>query len=148
MNGFAESDWRDLRDERDASGPGLDLQRLLVRGVARSLPWVLLLILLGAGTGLALGLLQPNRYVSNAKLFLRMGAREQLTSESLVDLDERQRTPPPTMVDELQMLADVALFERVARELGPRVLLAPADPARDDGPLTPLPVRWMHGLQG
>ena len=82
MNEFTEL------DPRDEGGPGPDLRVLFVRGVARSLPWVILLILLGAGAGIGVGLLQPNRYTSNAKLSLRAGAREQLTSESLVNLDE------------------------------------------------------------
>jgi capsular polysaccharide biosynthesis protein len=46
------------------------------------------------------------------------------------------------------MLSDVAIFERVARDLGPEVVLRPADPERDDGPLTSLPVRLVHRLQG
>jgi len=142
LNGFAEPG----KQEQDGTGP--DLRVLVVRAVARSYHWVLLLTLLGAATGIGVGLLQPNRYVSNAKLSLRMGAREQLTSESLVDFDERQRAPTPTMIDELQMLSDVGIFERVARELGPRLVLQPADPGRDDGPLTPVLVRLLHRVQG
>lgn len=142
MNEFTEA------GEQDVGGTGPDLRLLFVRGLSRSLPWVILLIVVGAGVGIGIGLLQPNRYVSNAKLSLRMGAREQLTAESLINFDERQHAPPPTMVDELQMLSDVAIYEHVARELGPRVILQPADPERDDGPLTSLPVRLLHRLQG
>jgi uncharacterized protein involved in exopolysaccharide biosynthesis len=142
LNGFAEA------DEQDRQGSGPDLRLLFTRGLARSLPWVLLLTLLGAAAGLGAGLLQPNRYSSTAKLSLRMGAREQLTSESLVEFEGRQGAPAPTMVDELQMLSDVAIFERVARSLGPHVVLQSADPGRDDGPLTPLPIRLLHRLQG
>jgi uncharacterized protein involved in exopolysaccharide biosynthesis len=142
LNGFSEP------EEQDNGGSGPDLRLLVVRGVVRSLPWVILLILLGAGTGIGVGLLQPNRYESNAKLSLRVGAREQLTAESLVNFDERQRVSPPTLVDELQMLSDVAIYERVARDLGPRFVLQTADPGRDDGPGTFLPIRLMHRLQG
>lgn len=141
LNEFAET------GEHDGDSTGPDLRVVLVRGVARSLPWVLLLIVLGATVGIGVGLLQQNRYVSNAKLSLRVGAREQLTSESLVDFDERHRVPPPTVVDELQMLSDVAIFERVASGLGPRFILLPTDPQRDDGPSTPWPVRVLHRLQ-
>src|SRR5688572_27496842 len=111
---------------------GPNLRVLLVRGVVRSFPWVCLIVLLGAGVGLGIGLMTPNQYASEAKLLLRAGAREQITSESLFG-PEGQRVPPPTMVDELQMLADAGLYERVAREIGPREILAPADPRRDDG---------------
>lgn len=134
--------------EQDGDGTDPALRLLLVRGVTRSFPWVLLLIFLGAAVGLGVGLSRSNRYVSNAKLSLRMGSREQLTPESLVDFDARQNAPPPTMVDELQMLADTAIFEGVARELGSRFLLEPADPQRNDGPLTPVLIRQLHRLQG
>ena len=142
MNAFAES------DEPDSEGGGPEQRLLFVRSLARSLPWMILLVVLGAAAGLAMGLLQPNRFASNAKLFLRMGAREQLTSESLIDFDERQHAPPPTMVDELQMLSDAAIFERVVRAVGVRVVTQAADPERDDGPLTSWPVHLMHRLQG
>lgn len=139
MNGYTEI------DEQDGTGP--DLPILFIRGVLRFLPWMLVLILMGAAGGIAIGLLQPNRYVSNAKLSLRMGAREQLTSESLVDFDERQHAPPPTMQDEMQMLSDAAIFERVASDLGPSVVSQVADPKRDEGRLTFVPVRLLHLLQ-
>lgn len=140
MNEFAGTSLQ----EDDA--PGV----LFVRAVVRSSRWVLAVILLGGALGIAAGVLQPNRYDSNAKLFLRTGAREQFTSESLVEVDARQPAPAPTMTmaDEMQLVSDVAIFERVARELGPRVLSQPADPARDDGPLTSLPIRVFHRVQG
>jgi uncharacterized protein involved in exopolysaccharide biosynthesis len=142
MNEFAGT------GERDGDGGEPNLLPMFVRSLARSLPWMILLVVLGAAAGVVAGLLQPNRFASNAKLFLRMGAREQLTSESLVDLDERQHALPPTMVDEMEMLSDVAIFEHVARDLGPRVVTQAADPERDDGPLTSGPVRLLHHLQG
>jgi len=77
-----------------------------------------------------------------------MGARERLSSEALVDLDESQHNAPPTLVDELQMLDDVGIYERVARALGPSTILQPADPAHDDDALTPAAVRLLHRLQG
>ena len=124
-----------------------DLPRLLARVVRPALPWMIGLVLLGAAGGLAAGLLQPNRYVSNAKLLLRMGAREQLTAESLVDVEPREPAPLPTMADELALLSDARIFEGVAREIGPSELLAPADPRREDGPETSVPVRLMHAVQ-
>jgi len=133
---------------QEGDGRELGLRILLVRGLLRSSYWVLFLVLLGAAAGIAVGLLQPNRYESHAKLFLRMGAREQLTSESLVDFEERHQVPLPTMADELQMLSDTAIFERVAQEIGPHVILQAADPERDDGPHTHVLAHLMHRLQG
>ncbi len=133
--------------ERSGDRHEPDLRVLLVRGVTRSFGWFCLLVALGAGAGIVVGLVRPDTFVSKAKLLLRVGAREQLTAESMFGLQEGQRTPPPTVVDELEMLSDVNVFESVAREIGPREILRPADPGRDDGPLTPLPVRLLHRIQ-
>lgn len=141
-NGSAATD--ELQPEGDAPQPQLQLGRAVVR----SFPWVVVLTVLGASAGVIVGLLQPNRYESNAKLVLRVGAREQISSEALLDLDQRQRSPGPTLLDELHMLSDMAIFEAVARELGPSSLLLSPDPARADGPKTPPLVRLVHRLQG
>ncbi len=141
LTGFAAA--REDRANDEGSAPRASFGR----AVLRSLPWVVCLIVLGAAIGVLIGLAQPNRYVSTAKLTLRMGAREQLTSESLLDFDERPHATTPTMFDELAMLSDVAIFERVAKTLGPDMVLAPADPERDDGPSTAFPIRAMHALQ-
>ncbi|HUR28093.1 MAG TPA: hypothetical protein VM509_07895 [Planctomycetota bacterium] len=118
----------------------------MTRGLARSWPWLCVLVGIGALTGIVLGLLQPNTYESTTKLVLRSGAREQLTAESVVELEGGHLTLPPTMHDELQMLMDPAIFEQVARDIGPRDILEPADPARQDGKASE-PVHWMHALQ-
>jgi uncharacterized protein involved in exopolysaccharide biosynthesis len=127
--------------------PEPDLRLSIARAVKRSWPWICALAVLGASAGLLVGVAQPNTFVSKAKLLLRVGAREQVTSESLVELDGERRAALPTMVDELQMLSDVAIFERVAHTIGPREILQPADPARDDGPPTSAPIRLLHRLQ-
>lgn len=139
---------RNLSDTTaDGAGDGPDLRVLLVRGVKQSFGWVCLFVAVGAAVGLVVGLIQPNTYVSNTKLLLRVGVRELISSESLVNVERQPQESRPTMVDELQMLADVAVFERIARKIGPREILEPADPRRDDGPLTSWPVRMLHGLQ-
>ncbi|TAJ13019.1 MAG: hypothetical protein EPO68_13395 [Planctomycetota bacterium] len=134
-----------VRDDGGERGRG-PLQ-VLVAGLRRS--WLLVggLVLLGAAVGVAFGLLRPNVYASNAKLLLRVGAREQMTSESLIGLERDVRAAPPSMLDELQMLSDAAILERVARELGPRALLQPADPRRADPPDASALLRAWHGLQ-
>jgi uncharacterized protein involved in exopolysaccharide biosynthesis len=146
LNGLVET------GDQGGNRTGPDLPLMFVRGVVRSFPWMLMLISLGAAVGIGVGLLQHNRYVSNAKLCLRLGAREELNSESLVEFDDPRRVPPQAgvddMADELQMLSEVAIFERVAGELGPRVVSEPADPECDDGPLTPATVRLLHRVQG
>ncbi|HZM01361.1 MAG TPA: hypothetical protein VFD43_14030 [Planctomycetota bacterium] len=131
--------------EPEPQGP--DLRALLLGALSRSLGWFAVLTGLGALTGLAIGAAQPNEYASKAKLLLRVGAREQVSSESMVGPEGTPRISAPTMDDELQMLADVAIFERVVGILGPEPILRPADPARHDGPGTPVHVRLLHGVQ-
>lgn len=142
---------RNSRGHLDSAfGPeeyGPDLRVLVVRGVRRSLRWIVGLSILGATVGLVAGVLEPNLYESHAKLLLRVGAREAMSSESLAGIDNPQHSTRPTVADELQMLSDVAVFERVVHKLGAREILSPADPRSADGPLTPAPVRWMHALQ-
>jgi uncharacterized protein involved in exopolysaccharide biosynthesis len=131
----------------DARDEGPDIWVALRRGVSRSRAWVIGLIALGATAGLAAGILAPNTFASHAKLYLRAGAREQVTAESMVGLDENAFVPPPTMADELQMLSDAAIYERVALAIGPRELLRPADPAELDDESQSAPARWLHALQ-
>jgi uncharacterized protein involved in exopolysaccharide biosynthesis len=144
LNEFAQMPAQSPQD-RERSGP--DMHDLFVRGVVRSLPWLCLFVALGVATGFVIGLIQPNTFVSTTKLMLRPGAREQITSESLVGLESEHLSSPLTMYDELQMLSDPAIFESVARQIGPNEILEPADPERDDGPRVSAPVHWVHYLQ-
>ena len=138
----------DAANDRDGSGP--DLQHLVVGGISRSWRWVLTLTALGAAVGLAIGIAQPNEYGSEAKLLLRVGARERASSESMIGPGGGAESPAsvPTMFDEVQMLSDVAVYEKVARALGPQSVLQPVDPSEGDGPDTPFYIRAMHALQG
>ncbi|HZJ69861.1 MAG TPA: hypothetical protein VFF36_02950 [Planctomycetota bacterium] len=129
-----------------AAGP--DLHHLVVGGISRSWRWIVLLTALGAAIGLAIGVAQPNQYVSEAKLLLRVGAREMASSESMIGVREESSSSAPTMYDEIQMLSDVAVFEKVVHTLGPQQVLQPADPSAADGPDTPYVIRAMHALQG
>jgi uncharacterized protein involved in exopolysaccharide biosynthesis len=144
LNGFAETPGDMQREAEEQSGnPALGT---LGRALKRSWLLVALLILLGTGVGLAAALVVPNTYSSTAKLLLRVGARERITSESLVGLVEEPHVPLPR-ADELQMLSDVEIFKQVAQKVGPEAVLrpAPADRADDEG--TSWPIRAMHELQ-
>lgn len=142
LNEFAPTP-ADMARERS----GTEMHEVFVRGLVRSLPLVVLLTLIGATIGFAFGLFQANSYTSTTKLMLRPGAREAVTAESMIGLEGQHLAAPPTMFDEMQMLEDPAIFENVAQEIGPREILAPADPEAEDGPLVTAPIRWMHRLQ-
>jgi len=77
-----------------AAGP--DLHHLVVGGISRSWRWIVLLTALGAAIGLAIGVAQPNQYVSEAKLLLRVGAREMASSESMIGVREESSSSAPT----------------------------------------------------
>jgi uncharacterized protein involved in exopolysaccharide biosynthesis len=126
---------------------GPDLRELFLRGVARSPGWVIGAAVAGCLAGFVYGLVTPDTFVSEAGLLLRVGAREQITAESLVGMEQRPQVMSPTMLDEMQMLSDISIYERVVAEVGPQRILVPADPTRDDGPLTSWPVRKLHELQ-
>ena len=68
----------DSGPDREASP---DLQHLVVGGISRSWRWVLVCTALGAAAGLVIGVAQPNQYVSEAKLLLRVGARERASNK-------------------------------------------------------------------
>jgi uncharacterized protein involved in exopolysaccharide biosynthesis len=126
--------WTDTHSDAENEPAGPDLRMLFVRGIKRSWPWIAILAAIGASIGLTAGVLQSDAYVSKAKLLLRVGAREAITSESLAMEEEDQRATPPTMIDEVQMISDEAIFERVARRFGPQAILDPATPIPPSDP--------------
>ena len=138
----------DPDDDEPEEALGTDLVAALTRGVRRYRRAVVTIALGGAALGLLWGMSRPDEYSSEARLLLRIGARERVTSESLVGGERDQPVTPPTVNDEIQMLKDVAIFENVARQVGPRAVLERADPTAEDGPLTPWPTRALHAVQG
>ncbi len=140
---------QDLKDEfvQDERRSLSKLQETILFGVARYWMGIVFAVAVGACIGLYLGASKPNIYLSSAKLLLRIGEREGLTEESLAGI-ATQRESRPTMEDEIHMLTDRAVFQKVIEEVTPAAFLQSADPTRYDDPeTTPLPVQWMHQLQ-
>jgi uncharacterized protein involved in exopolysaccharide biosynthesis len=113
----------DPDDDEPEEALGTDLVSALTRGVRRYRRAVVTIALGGAALGCLWGVTRPDEYSSEARLLLRIGARERVTSESLVGGERDQPVTPPTVNDEIHMLKDVAIFERVARQVGPRVVM-------------------------
>jgi uncharacterized protein involved in exopolysaccharide biosynthesis len=132
-------------EDDDRKGP--DPRAFVVLALARSRRWVIGLVALGAAIGLVFAAAQPNTYTSEAKLLLRLGAREDVTAEDIAVPGAERRESRPTMQDELHMLRDATIYESVAEHLGPEMILAPSDPTRYDGPETSVLVRGMHQMQ-
>lgn len=135
-----------MRDEPDVYGDNLDV-RALVRGLARSKGWILAGLCLGTVAGLGAGALRPNQYVSEGKIEVRLGVRESRAPESTLGSERDVPAPTPGIGDELALLYNPEVYERIARAIGPERLLAPYDPAATDGPGTPEPLRLFHRLQ-
>jgi uncharacterized protein involved in exopolysaccharide biosynthesis len=122
-----------------------DLRGILL-GIARSSVWVALLTLLGVLAGLGYSLTQPNEYISEGKIQVRLGMRERSTPDSSLGTEEGAG-PTPGIFDEIELLNNPLLYERIALDVGPAVLLTPYDPAAADGPNTDKVRRWLHRLQ-
>jgi len=135
-----------MRAELDPSGDNLDLRSLL-QGLARSGRWIAALVLLGSLVGLGYGLARPNQYVSEGKIEVRLGIRERHTPESSLDPTIDAPALVPGIGDEIVLLYNPVVYERIARQIGPERLLAPYDPAASEGSDRPFPTRWFHALQ-
>ncbi|MDZ4773602.1 MAG: hypothetical protein SGI72_10755 [Planctomycetota bacterium] len=133
------------QDPDGLAGP--DILQTVTLGVKRSRKWLIPLVILGTFVGLYFALSQTNVYTSEAKLLLRSGSRERVTSESLVTTSEEDRSARPTTEAEIEMLRDQAIYQKVARTFGPAEILKIADPTRDDGAETPWAVRTLHSMQ-
>lgn len=127
------------------SGP--DILQTVLLGVKRSRRWLVPFVIVGTLVGVYFALSQPNVYTSEAKLLLRSGSRERMTSEALVATSDEDRSARPTTEAEIEMLHDRAIYEKVARTFGPTEILRAADPTRDDGVDTPWAVRTLHSMQ-
>jgi uncharacterized protein involved in exopolysaccharide biosynthesis len=127
--------------------PRFDLWELLVLGIARSRKLIAFAAVVGVGVAFVVALMTPNTYVSESKLFLRIGRREQISSETMSGMMEPVGDSGPTIRDELHMLDDRAIYEKVAAEIGPSEVLRPADPSRYDNEDTGTAVRVMHSVQ-
>lgn len=135
----------DISDEDEGQSP-FDIQEVVLFGILRSRVLVLACGLFGVAGGLLWGASQPNTYRSDAKLLLRIGQREQLNIEGLID-NPGARENRPTIEDELHLLRDDRILREVVAELGADYILAPPDPGRFDTDATPLHVQVMHQLQ-
>ncbi|MEZ5978693.1 MAG: hypothetical protein R3F34_10785 [Planctomycetota bacterium] len=120
--------------------------RLVIQALWRSRGIVVATCVLGTIFGLVRGLSSPNTYMSQAKLLLRLGEREQITGESLLGASV-SRESSPTIEDEIHMLYDADVFSRVVRHVGPARMLEVEDPRDSDGDSTPIHVKAVHALQ-
>lgn len=120
---------------------------LVLHGVARAPFTIVALTILGAVAAFATAFSAPNMYASVGMILVRMGAREAQTPESAIDPSIEVRGTTAATADELLLLKDPSLSERVVELVGARRILAQIDPRHQDSGSTPVHIRWAHELQ-
>ncbi len=132
----------------EEEGSSLDLKVLVLYGLFRSKTWVLFLTGLGLVGGLVVGASMPNEYQSEARLRYVPGERDKLTDDDLAGIENvDRRGAAPGITDEIMLLENPLIYQRVAAEVGPAKILDIPDPAEMDTDSTALPARVMHALQ-
>jgi capsular polysaccharide biosynthesis protein len=133
--------------EDEESSP-LDLKVLVLYGLFRSKLWIGLLAALGLVGGLIAGAASPNEYESEARLRYVPGERDKLTDDDLAGLQGGdRRNAAPGIADELMLLENPLIYQRVAERLGASAILHVPDPTRNDSSSTAFNARLMHQLQ-
>ena len=133
--------------EDEESSP-LDLKVLVLYGLFRSKLWIGVLAALGLVGGLIAGAASPNEYESEARLRYVPGERDKLTDDDLAGLQGGdRRNAAPGIADELMLLENPLIYQRVAERLGASTILHVPDPTLTDSPSTAFPARLMHQLQ-
>lgn len=133
----------------DPSRAPFDLKVLVLYGLARFRKPIVALAALGTVAGIFLGAAQPNVYSINAKLRFVPSMRQALTEEAAfgVEIREFRGRMTSAIEEELELLKDPVIFERVVDQIGAAEILRVADPRSGDGADTPLIKRAMHSLQ-
>lgn len=96
----------------------------------------------------ALVILEPNLYESQATLLVRESARESVTPESAITMrDSEGGSRLGAVGEEIELLTDPVVYDRIVTRIGADRILQPFDPAAVDGDSTPLPQRLLHQAQ-
>ena len=143
---MAHDDFDDLDEDEDSSP--FDMKVLLLYGAWRSKTWLAITIGLGAALGFLYAASQPNYYVSRARLDYRPGLVEVQNAEDAAGIDDPNlRKGYPGMMNELIVLNDPSVFERIAEQLGPKEVLQAPDPTAQDANAGLVTKLW-HNFQG
>lgn len=144
MNDFAHA-----RLAEDEPRNPFDLKVLVLYGLVRFRKQIIALAVLGAILGLIAGAAQPNSYSVSAKFRYEMSARQALTDEMAygVEMGEYRGAMSAAIAEEIQLLRDPVIYERVVDVFGPTKILTVADPRDGDGAGTSPIVKFMHSLQ-
>ncbi|MEL6907188.1 MAG: hypothetical protein AAFP22_17390, partial [Planctomycetota bacterium] len=144
-------DFAHARLAEDEPRNPFDLKVLVLYALARFKTQIVALGILGALLGLIAGAAQPNSYAVMSRLRLNESVRLGMRSDEAVYGAEsgepvRYRMSS-AILEELELLKDPVILDRVVEVFGPRYILTVADPRAGDGAGTSMPVKFMHGLQ-
>ncbi len=136
-----------LLDESEPDS-GLDIGQLLLFGIGRFRYWIVLFAILGGFGGLATGLMKPNAFSSEVKVLVRPGYRMLRSPAAILDPDPGRATGRGTAVmDEVELLRNPQLAERVVQKVGAQLVLQPYDPRSRDNDQSSWLTRKLHELQ-
>ena len=123
-----------------------DLKELALYGLGRS-KWIVAgTSLVGTSLAVLLAASIPNNYTASGILRYTPGLREQqMSPEASAGMDVA--LVAPSVVAELFLLNDPAVFRSVADEYGPFKILDPEDPTQYDDESTNPALRGLHELQ-
>mgnify|MGYP002629937184 CR=1 FL=1 len=144
MNSF-DSNFPGEAMPKEELGTGEHPGKVLLHAVARYPMTIVMVAGLCATVALVRAFSEPNSYKSVGMLLLRMGAREQHSAESLMDPSLQGDVRTFATEDELLMLSDPSLQERVVKAVGVERILRPYDPSGDRE--EPFVLRKLHEFQ-
>lgn len=125
-----------------------DLKVLVLYAAARFRVQIAIFAVTGAVLGLLAGAAQPNIYTTNPKLRFQASVRQLLSDEAAFGVDSGDLRRSSTAVEEeLELLNDPVIYERVVDQFGAREILKVEDPRAGDGGGASMPVKLMHALQ-
>lgn len=134
-----------LDDPGQDSGP--DIGQLLVFGIGRFRYWVALFVVLGGLGGLAAALMKPNQFSSEVKVLVHPGIRMLRSPDSILDANQTAGGSGTVVFDEVHLLSNPELAERVVARVGASFILQPYDPSTLDSNKTSWMMRQLHVLQ-
>lgn len=132
--------------EPAARGP-IEVDEFVVFALLRYRWTLALFLLIGVVFGVAYGVTQASEFVSTAKFFVRFGSREDFAPESAM---RSGGTPPANATriqDEIEILRDPVLHQRLVAKVGADALLRPYDPASRDPDDAALLTKAFHQMQ-
>ena len=131
---------------QDGALEAINPAEIAMHAISRYPLLVIGVTVLGIVASLLIGLSEPNTYKSVGMLLVRMGAREQMTPETAVNPDFETRGGAAAG-DEMAILLNPALRERVVERVGAQRLLERFDARSMDNEFTPKHIKLTHDLQ-